>query len=92
MLAAGVEAIQFAGDGHPYRSSGQALFHSCGEIAFNGSTERTFDFQAKPFRWVMAGGDHQGTEGFAFHHGPAAGWSWNGRGGEQRCKADPAHG
>ena len=40
----------------------------------------------------MAGGDHQGSQRFAFHHRPAAGRCRHGRLGEQWLKLAATHG
>ena len=82
----------FATASHRYRdaSSGQPSFHRCSEGALHRSTKWAFDFEAKPFRRVMAGRDDECSKRLAFHHRPAAGWCGNSRLGEKRFQVAAA--
>ena len=78
-----IKALGGASHRHGDASSGEPGFHSLGEVTFHRAPKRTFDFQSQPFRRVVTGRDHQGSEGLALHHGPAAGWRGHGGFAEQ---------
>ena len=86
MLLAAVEARHLRLDRWGDPASGEPPFHGCGEVPFHGPTEGALDLEAQPFGWVVAGGDHQGPQGFAFHHRPAAGGGRDGGFREQRLQ------
>ena len=84
MFSAAIKTFATASHRHRDPSSGQPSLYGCSEGALHRSTKGAFDFEAKPFRRVMAGRDDECSQGLAFHHRPAAGRSGNSRIGEKR--------
>ena len=92
VLSAGVKAFGVALDRSGDAAGGQATLHGGGEIALHRSTKGAFDLEAKPFRRVVAGCDHQGSEGLTLHHSPAAGRSGHRSAGQEGMKAAASDG
>ena len=89
--AHGIELFRVAGDRHADAAGGQAPLHPGGEIPLHRAAEGSLDLEPQPFRWVMAGGDHQGAEGTALHHRPAGGGGGGGAGRKHGLKIGAAH-
>ena len=76
---------------HGDASGGEPGFHPLGEVTLHRAPKRAFDFQSQPFRRVVTGRDHQGSQGLALHHGPAAGGRGHGGFAEQGSELTPAY-
>ena len=86
-----VKAFGFPGLRHRDAAGLQAPLNALGEITFHRAAEVALDLEAKPFRRVVAGGDHQRAQGTALHHHPTAGGRGQGFLRQQRLQPHPAH-
>ena len=89
--AHGIKLANLARYGHGQSAGGQSGFNTAGEVALHRAAERALDFQPQPFRWVVAGRDHQSSQGLALHYGPARGGGGGGGVAEQGGKAAAPH-